>query len=338
MSRGSTDVLVRGLRVLGIGIREQWRVFTLSMIGSVLFGAMTVANAWVLGWVTDQVCCRRSRTGTRPRALLAGAAALFVGVALLQGGRHRRPAARRRHHAVPHAGRVPARGHPAVPPAAAVLAPAAPHRPAAVQRQRRRRGGLVRRSRRCRWRCGTVAMMVIAVGADALTDPVLAVVGLLVFPLVIVVNVVYQRRHVAADDPGPGAARRGQRGRARVASTARWWSRPSGREGERDRAGSPPRRRRAARREHPGRPDARPCSTRSWRRCPASACSRCCWSACSGCEPATTDVGRRWSASPTCSRIAGLPDPVDRLGARRVAPRRGRLRPGAAGARAAGEP
>ena len=33
MSRGSTDVLVRGLRVLWIGIREQWRVFTLAVIG-----------------------------------------------------------------------------------------------------------------------------------------------------------------------------------------------------------------------------------------------------------------------------------------------------------------
>jgi ABC-type multidrug transport system fused ATPase/permease subunit len=40
---------------------------------------------------------------------------------------------------------------------------------------------------------GTVAMMLIAVGQMLLTDLVLALVGLLVFPLVIVANVVYQR-------------------------------------------------------------------------------------------------------------------------------------------------
>ena len=40
---------------------------------------------------------------------------------------------------------------------------------------------------------GTVAMMVIAVGQMLFTDLLLAVVGLLVFPLVIVANVVYQR-------------------------------------------------------------------------------------------------------------------------------------------------
>src|SRR4029078_2688642 len=40
---------------------------------------------------------------------------------------------------------------------------------------------------------GTVAMMVIAVGQMLLTDLLLAVVGLLVFPLVIATNVIYQR-------------------------------------------------------------------------------------------------------------------------------------------------
>jgi ABC-type multidrug transport system fused ATPase/permease subunit len=40
---------------------------------------------------------------------------------------------------------------------------------------------------------GTVAMMVIAVGQMLFTDLVLALVGLLVFPLVIVTNIVYQR-------------------------------------------------------------------------------------------------------------------------------------------------
>src|SRR3712207_9561831 len=40
---------------------------------------------------------------------------------------------------------------------------------------------------------GTVAMMVIAVVTMVLTDPVLAAIGLMVFPLAIVSNLVFQR-------------------------------------------------------------------------------------------------------------------------------------------------
>ena len=67
LSRGSTDVLVRGLRVLGIGIREQWRVFTLAVIGSALYGAMTVASAFVLGRITVAGDRAGVRAAARPR-------------------------------------------------------------------------------------------------------------------------------------------------------------------------------------------------------------------------------------------------------------------------------
>ena len=39
-----------GFRVLGVAIRREPWIFTLSTLGSVLFGALTVADAWVLGW------------------------------------------------------------------------------------------------------------------------------------------------------------------------------------------------------------------------------------------------------------------------------------------------
>jgi len=84
LSRGSTDVLVRGLRVLGIGIREQWRVFTLAVIGSALYGAMTVASAFVMGWVTSQVIVPAFEDGETTAGALAGAAALILGVAILK--------------------------------------------------------------------------------------------------------------------------------------------------------------------------------------------------------------------------------------------------------------
>ena len=95
LSRGSTDVLVRGLRVLGIGIREQWRVFTLAVIGSALYGAMTVASAFVLGRVTAQVIVPAFERRARPRpARWPARPRRILGVAMLKVARHRRPAGR----------------------------------------------------------------------------------------------------------------------------------------------------------------------------------------------------------------------------------------------------
>ena len=153
---------------------------------------------------------------------------------------------------------------------------------------------------------GTVAMMVIAVVQMLLADLVLAVVGLLVFPAVVVANLVYQRLCLAAGDPRPAAARRGQRGRARVASTAPWSSRPSAartQETERFTAKAA----RAARRQHPRRPDPRPSSTRPSRRCPTSACSWCSPSGSAGCIDRGTPTPATWSPSPTSSRSSSFP-------------------------------
>ncbi len=82
-----------------------------------------------------------------------------------------------------------------------------------------------RRSRRCRWRSGTVAMMVIAVVQMLLTDLVLALVGLLVFPLGDPRQRGLPAVPVAADDPRAGAARRGSARSRTSPSTARWSSR-----------------------------------------------------------------------------------------------------------------
>ena len=48
-------------------------------------------------------------------------------------------------------------------------------------------------------------MMVVAVVQMFVADLVLAMVGLLVFPAVIVANVVYQRLRLAAGRPGPSS-------------------------------------------------------------------------------------------------------------------------------------
>jgi len=73
-----------GFAVLGVAIRREPWIFTLSTLGSLLFGALTVADAWVLGWATDHVVLPAFRDGDiRPGGLFA-ILALFVAVALLR--------------------------------------------------------------------------------------------------------------------------------------------------------------------------------------------------------------------------------------------------------------
>jgi ATP-binding cassette subfamily B protein len=181
-----------GFAVLGVAIRREPWIFTLSTLGSLLFGALTVADAWVLGWATDHVVLPAFADGdVRPGGLLT-ILALFLAVALLRavgivarrlgaGVMQYRMQAHYRRAVTRQYLRLPMSWHQQHPTGEllsnansdveAAWAPIAPL-PMAV---------------------GTVAMMVIAVGQMLFTDLVLALVGVLVFPLVIVTNVVYQR-------------------------------------------------------------------------------------------------------------------------------------------------
>ena len=187
--RGTTSA---GLRVIGVAIRREPWVFTVSTLGSVLFGALTVADAWVLGWATDEVVLPAYAAGEVGASMLVAVVALFVGVALLRAVgivarrlgagimQYRMQAATRREVTRAYL-RLPLAWHQRHPTGQllsnassdveAAWAPIAPL-PMAV---------------------GTIAMMVIAVVQMLLADLVLAVVGLLVFPAVIGANVVYQR-------------------------------------------------------------------------------------------------------------------------------------------------
>ena len=127
MSRApSTSTLMGGFRVLGVAIRREPWVFTLSTLGSVLFGALTVADAWVLGWSTDNVVLPAFETGTTTTKGLVTIFALFLGVAILRAVGIVARRLRRGDHAVPHAGALPPRGHPALPRPPDVVAPAPP--------------------------------------------------------------------------------------------------------------------------------------------------------------------------------------------------------------------
>jgi ABC-type multidrug transport system fused ATPase/permease subunit len=74
----------RGARLLWSSVRAHPRPFAVSIVGSVLFGAMAVAGSWVLGRVTDEVIVPGFREeGVSGTTVAAGAAAI-VGVAALR--------------------------------------------------------------------------------------------------------------------------------------------------------------------------------------------------------------------------------------------------------------
>jgi ABC-type multidrug transport system fused ATPase/permease subunit len=188
--RGSTTR--EGFAVLGVAIRREPWIFTLSTLGSVLFGALTVADAWVLGWATDHVVLPALDEGTVDAGLLWAVLALFLGVALLRAvgivarrlgagvmqyrmQAHTRRAVTRQYLSLPMewhqrhpTGQLLSNANADVEAAWGPIAPL----PMAV---------------------GTLAMMLIAIVQMFLADVVLAMVGLLVFPVVIVANLAYQR-------------------------------------------------------------------------------------------------------------------------------------------------
>ena len=207
--RGSTRA---GFSVLAVAIRREPWVFAVSTLGSVLFGALTVADAWVLGWATDHVVLPAFRDGEIRPGLLWAVLALFLGVALLRavgivarrlgaGIMQYRMQARTRRAVTRQYLSLPMEWHQRHPTGEllsnanadveAAWGPIAPL-PMAV---------------------GTVAMMVIAVAQMFVADVVLALVGLLVFPAVVAVNVVYQSL-------AQGWATRAQQLRAEVSEIA----------------------------------------------------------------------------------------------------------------------
>ncbi|MCX4388474.1 ABC transporter ATP-binding protein/permease [Micromonospora peucetia] len=192
-SRTSRDVLVRGLAVLGRAIREEPRIFAVAVSGSVLFGAMTVASAFVVGAVVGDVVVPAIERGAVGVGGLALAAVALFGISVLRvagifGRRlgagymqYRLQAAYRRrvtrrylelplswHHRNA-TGTLLSNANSDVEAAWHPIAPL----PFAV---------------------GTLVMLVGAVASLFATDWALALVGLAVFPALFALNVAYSRR------------------------------------------------------------------------------------------------------------------------------------------------
>jgi ABC-type multidrug transport system fused ATPase/permease subunit len=205
-------VLRQGLRVLGVGIREEPRIFAAAVGASALYGVMTVGSALVLGRVTDDVIIPAFRDGETTAGTLFAAFAAVFGIALLKAlgvvGRrlwagvmqYRLQATYRRrvtrqylrlplawHHRHP-TGQLLSNANADVEAAWNPIAPL----PMAT---------------------GVVVMLFVAAISMVLTDWALALVGFVIFPAIAVLNVIYQRKQ------GP-LAMRAQELRADVAEIA----------------------------------------------------------------------------------------------------------------------
>jgi ATP-binding cassette, subfamily B, bacterial len=192
-NRVRADVIRRGLRILWISVREEPRIFAVSAVGSALFGLMTVGSAYVLGWIAGRVIVPAFDSGDVKASALGIAAAAILAVAVLKvvgilGRRlgagimqYRLQATYRRrvtrkyldlplawHHRHP-TGSLLSNANSDV---EATWYPIAPF-PFAV---------------------GVVFMVGVAATALFLTDWMLALIGLLIFPAVFALNVAYSRR------------------------------------------------------------------------------------------------------------------------------------------------
>ena len=278
-----TSTLRDGFAVLAVAIRREPWVFTLSTLGSVLFGALTVADAWVLGWSTQHAVLPAFENGEISSAILWAVLGLFVGVALLRAvgivarrlgagvmqyrmQAHYRRAVTRQYLTLPMewhqrhpTGQLLSNANSDVEAAWSPIAPL----PMAV---------------------GTVAMLVIAIVQMLLADVVLALVGMMVFPAVTITTVLYQR----AASP---LMTRAQQLRAEVSEIAhesfdgahgRQDPRPRGRGDRALRRQGP----RAPRRVDPGRPDPRDVRPGARPPSPTSVSSWCSPSASTGCSTA----------------------------------------------------
>ncbi|GAA4148589.1 ABC transporter ATP-binding protein [Phytohabitans flavus] len=77
-------MLVRGLRILGKAIREEPRIFAISVVGSGGFGLLTIGGAYVVGAVVGDIVVPSLEDGRVENGVLFLAAAVLVALSLLK--------------------------------------------------------------------------------------------------------------------------------------------------------------------------------------------------------------------------------------------------------------
>ncbi|WP_233488804.1 ABC transporter ATP-binding protein [Blastococcus sp. TF02-09] len=182
----------RGLRHVGRAIALQPKIFAAALLGSTLFAVMTVVSAYVIGEVTDRVVLPSFEEGSTSAGALTLAVVAIVGVALLRivgivgrrllsGVMQYRLQAQMRREVTGQYLRLPLSWH-----------------------QQHPTGQLLSNANsdvEATWffvaplafGLGAVVIILVTGGAMVATDPVLALIGLVVFPLVFVVNALYSQ-------------------------------------------------------------------------------------------------------------------------------------------------
>lgn len=188
----SRAVLRRGLKVIWGGIKDQPRPFAVAVLGAVLWAAATVGTAAAIGWVTDHVVAPAVSRGSVTAAGLWTIVGVLVAVLLVNvvgvilrrvyatiAGFNLQATYRRRvtrqylrlplswHHAHP-SGQLLSNAHADIEATWQVFNPL----PMAI---------------------GVLFMLVIAGAMMVVVDPLLAFIGLLVFPGLFVANIVFQQ-------------------------------------------------------------------------------------------------------------------------------------------------
>ncbi len=193
MSTSQSGVLRRGFGVLGVAVREQPRIFTVAAVGSFFFAVTTIAQAYVFGAITDRVIVPSLRDGQSQKGALALAFLAVMAVATVKvagiiarrlgaGIMQYRLQATYRQRVTRRYLTLPFSWHQQHPTGEllsnagsdieATWAPIAPF-PFAV---------------------GVLVMLFGTLGLLFVTDPVLALVGSVVFPTIAVLTVAYSRR------------------------------------------------------------------------------------------------------------------------------------------------
>lgn len=192
MSQPATSTLREGLSVIVRGIKGEPRWFALAVLGSVVYGVMTGLTAWAIGWVVDEAVAPaiRDRQVTSDQLWFIGGVLTLVvlvnvmgvigrrlagGIAMFNlGAQYRRQVTRQYlrlplswHHRHP-SGQLLSNANADVEATWNIFAPL----PMAL---------------------GVVVMLVFGIVQMLVVDPILAVVGLTVFPMLLLANLAFQR-------------------------------------------------------------------------------------------------------------------------------------------------
>ena len=208
-SAAQKSILRRGFGLLGVAIRAEPKVFAAAVTGSAVYGIMTVGSAWAVGWATDHAVLPAFRAGKVPAGATAAAGLLILGVALakvlgiigrrlLAGVMQFRLQARYRRSVSERYLQLPLSWHRRHP-TGQLLSNAGSDVDMAWQFIAPLPMSL-----------GVLIMMIAALVSMVLTDPVLAIIGFLLFPAIIALNTIYQRfaapRLAAAQEQRAGVA------------------------------------------------------------------------------------------------------------------------------------